>query len=125
MPQAFEAITSVILLLAGFIVVLFAAYWCTRILGKRYEAGSSPGGHIRVLDRVNLAPDRQLCIVQIGEKTLLLGVTSSSITTLGELDPDKLPQLSAAAAANNAFPDILQTFLKKTNTGNAGRRADK
>ena len=124
MPQVFEAAVSVVLLLFGFVAVLFAAYWCTKLLGKRYEAGLSPVGYIRVLDRVNIGPDRQVCIVQTGGKTFLLGVTSQSVVTLGELDAEQLVQLQANAQAA-VFPDILQSFLKKSNSENAGKEAEK
>ncbi len=124
MPQVFEAAVSVVLLLLGFAAVLFAAYWCTNLLGKRYEAGLSPLGYIRVLDRVNIGPDRQVCIVQTGGKTFLLGVTSQSVVTLGELDAESLAQVQPNTQTA-VFPDILQSFLKKSNSENTGKEAEK
>lgn len=112
MWEWFGTIFSVVLLLAGFALVLMLAYWTTRMVGRRYGAGMNSGGSFQVLDRMAMGQDRMLCIVQVADKTLLLGVTPQTITNLGELDAGALPELTPTEGAGElpgVFADLLKT----------------
>jgi len=92
-------------------VLVFAlAYWGTRLLAQKPRLiGHS--SQLKVIERLSLGRDRQLLLVQVGEKVYLAGVTPQHIT-LGEavelpafatvLDPlmkDDCPQAPPPGAA--------------------------
>jgi flagellar biogenesis protein FliO len=53
----------------------------------RLGVGGGPSEPLAVLARRQIAKGTSLAVVRAGDKTLLVGVTPSSVTTLAELDP--------------------------------------
>lgn len=90
MPELLKSILSVVFMLICFAGVLFLAYYCTRLIGKRYNSNGKLSGNIKVLDRLSLSQNQSLLIVEAGDKTLLLGCTAHEITALSQLDRDAL-----------------------------------
>lgn len=72
------------------IAVLLLAWWCTRQLAGRTRLGMQ-SGYIRVLDRVSIAQDKMILLIQVGDRCYLTGVSSSSITTLAEITDELTP----------------------------------
>lgn len=72
------------------IAVLLLAWWCTRHLTGRARFGAG-AGYIKVLDRVGIAQDKMILLTQVGERFYLIGVSSSSITTLAEITDELTP----------------------------------
>jgi len=58
---------------------------------------------MQVLERQSVAPGVNLAVVRVGSKTLVLGMTDHSVSTVCELSPDEL-----AAAAEPAEPEVLE-----------------
>ena len=114
---------SVVLSLLGglclFVLVLAAAWLCTRWLGGYYRRGGGENGTIRVLERTAVGPDRTLMIVRTGERVWLLGVTPQCIQPIGELDPADYPEEAPnpAAAAGRDFSAALQSAVKGWTEG--------
>ena len=73
-----RAVLSLVVVLA--LVVLVA-----RLVRRSGLRG--PGVGLRVLDRVGLAREASLAVVEVGDRALLLGVTSHTVSLLTELDP--------------------------------------
>jgi flagellar protein FliO/FliZ len=106
------------LVLMGLVFAL--AYWGTRLLARRPHL-TRHTSQLKVIERLSLGRDRQLLLVQVGEKIYLAGVTPQHIT-LGEavdlpafatvLDPlvrEKGPlESSHDSAANSARPLMYQ-----------------
>lgn len=83
---------------------------------RRYGLGvSGPRrrGEVEVLDSTTLAPNRGLYLVRVRERTLLLGVTQTQISTLADLglDPEPDPESEAAASASTGRPRF-EDFLR-------------
>lgn len=87
-------------MLLAMVVILFAAYYTTRLLGKQYS-GQAAGkdGQLKVVDRLMLSKSQSLCVVSAAGKTLLISVTPNAISLICELEdyvlrdsgaPDKL-----------------------------------
>ena len=63
-----------------FLLVVVAAWACTRFVGRRFSAGAGAGsGRLRVVERVALGPDRALVLVRAAGR-------------LAELDADAFPE---------------------------------
>lgn len=70
------------------VAVLLLAWFLLRWLTKRMpaQAGSR---HIKLLDRVAVAPDKCLVLVRVAEKTMLVGMSSHAIEKLCDIeDPE-------------------------------------
>lgn len=102
-----------------FVLVLVAAYFATKWIGKRYSAQAKAGRNMKVLERMALGSDRTLFIVQVGEKTLLLGITAQRVELLCELDPDELA-LDDTPSGDTSFSAVFRKTLK--NSWGIGRK---
>ena len=71
-------------LVAVFAFVVVMAYFASKFLsGKFGRSISGTGG--KMLEHLPLGPNKSVCIVEIGGRILLLGVTDQQITMLGEI----------------------------------------
>ena len=85
LPDATGLVTRMLLSLAAVIVLIWGV---TRLLRKLSGEGqtASAKSHVKVLDRTYLAPKKAIYVINIGTRSLALGVTDSQISTLAELD---------------------------------------
>ena len=75
----------------GFVVVM--AYFAARFLGGRF-ANHLAGRGSRILDHLPLGPNRSVCVVEMADRVLLLGVTEHMITMLSEItDSEEIERL--------------------------------
>ena len=78
-------IVKLVFYLLSLVLVLFLAYYTTRLVGKS-AGGKQMGKSIRVLERMGIGRDSWLLIVEIQEKVMLLGVSPAGIQKLEDLD---------------------------------------
>lgn len=121
MKEWLDAVVWILVLLVLFALVVVCAYYATRLLGKRYGAQNSGSGWISILDRAYIGQDRQILVIQVADKTMLIGVTASHIEKLCELDPGQLPSLPGKPQ-EAAFKGLLDSFLKKAGTAEKERK---
>lgn len=98
------------------LVVLFAAYKVTRLIGQKYQAQSMRGSYIEVVERMAIGQDRALYIVRLRDKVLLLGVTAHHVELLAELDPQQYEDLPPRDQNPDVFSSVLGETIK--NWGN-------
>lgn len=93
MPQTVFSLLGVLLTVG---VVLFLAYWCTKLIAKRGLPGwpqpGSPAGEMRLLWQQNVGKGERLVLLQVHGRCLLLGVTAGGITLLDELEKEEAAQ---------------------------------
>ena len=118
MQEKIGAIFSVLLMLVGFVGVLALAYYSTKLIGKRYSGQGFGEGNIKILDKVILGQDKSLMIVQVEEKTMLIGCTQHHIEKLSDLDAEKLniKTVQEAPLFSQTFKTVLKTNLGIVNT---------
>lgn len=78
--------TLIVKLTGGLALVVLLAWggvYLMRRLGLAQSVGAA-GGPIRLGQRAYLGPKKVICLVEIGDRTLALGVTEHSITPLAE-----------------------------------------
>jgi flagellar protein FliO/FliZ len=84
-------------LFAIFAFVVVAAYFVARFLGGHFAKPSSGQGG-RMLANLPLGPGRSVCIVEMAQCVVMLGVTEHSITLLREItDPAVIDELEHEA----------------------------
>ena len=71
------------------------------------------GGVINVLTRHHLSPKQSLCLVQLGRRVLLVGVTPDRINAVAEIhDPEEASMILSAVARKRpgSFSSVLSRF---------------
>ena len=101
------------------VAAIGALLWYVRRRTSRAQLGETQI-EVRVLSRQALSPKSQLSIVQIGSRVLLLGITDSQVTYLGDLQhgsdarAEVLNQNSASHIPASAIADAAQRFAQTT-----------
>jgi len=93
------------------LVILLA--WGTVFLLRKSSLGRQAGGvgkTIRVAERTYLSPKKAIYLVEIGDRTLALGVTEENITALSEWQAGEL-ELAAAPAPVGSFAAQFRNLL--------------
>ena len=118
MPQsAFSALG----MLAIAIGILVLAFWVTRALGTWQMKGSlgpvrlGGDGNIVLLNQVSLGRNERLVLVRVGQRCLLLGVTTENIAVLREFSEAEADELcrQPEKAHPAGFAEILKDSLRK------------
>jgi flagellar biosynthetic protein FliO len=92
--------------------VLIGAYFTTRFIsGKSRKLLKSR--YIHVLDRMALGKDKNVVLIEVGEQTLLIGVTNQSINNLGQIDSEALKAVKEQTQnkESKGFAQQLRDFL--------------
>ena len=98
---------QMIMALIGVLALVFVIFWVMKKFNARVTLTDSR--HLKVLERVNLGPDKMLLIVSVCGKCMLLGVTSQSTEKICDLDETE-EQLCAKAADRQNFPTFTESF---------------
>ena len=98
---------QMIMALIGVLALVFVIFWVMKKFNARVTLTDSR--HLKVLERVNLGPDKMLLIVSVCGKCMLLGVTSQSTVKICDLDETE-EQLCAQAADRQNFPTFTESF---------------
>lgn len=101
---------QIILLILGFTAVLFVAYFMTRFIGAKMSY-SNATSHIKIMDRVFLSNDKSICIIQVGKRFFVVGVTNHHIDPICELKESDL--LPIATEENNSFNNLVESYISK------------
>lgn len=118
----------VLMLLQTFLALGFVcglAYVIFRWVLPRLSAVRSPGGMVRVVDRVGLDARKSLYVIEVTGRWLLIGVSESGVQLLSELDArsaEEAEQEAAklrpafgaqAAAVRGAFAERLGQIINR------------
>jgi flagellar biogenesis protein FliO len=82
-------------------------------MGRMGKAFS--GKHIKIVDRIALGAGSAACVIKVGERYFLVGVSEKSVRLLSELEgfsPHELDE-PAGFADKAAFGKLLNGFLRK------------
>lgn len=101
-------VISVISMISGLALIIFLAYLTTKMVGRKYGPNYAGTNLLKVVDRLPLGPEKQLVIVRVTDRVLLLGVTAHHIENLGELDPEVISE-QPLSTNRVAFSSVLET----------------
>ena len=97
---------QMIMALIGVLALVFVIFWVMKKFNARVTLTDTR--HLKVLERVNLGPDKMLLIVSVCGKCMLLGVTSQSTEKICDLDETE--EQLCAKQADKTFPTFTESF---------------
>lgn len=109
-------------LLVAVVLVMGLAYITTRYIAGNMPVRGSRKAHEKMLhpvDQLYLGRDRQIILVQAGDRYFLIGNTANQITTLAELSAEEVEawrekeRQTGEAGQRMNFTQALQEVLKK------------
>lgn len=116
MTMWFSSGSQLVLFFGSLVIVVVMAIFVTRMVaGQRLRYA---GKNIKIIESIGLAPASSLCLVQVGDKYLLVGVTKENIHLIAHLEAEDLT-LDQETGQPVAFSKYLERFLtKKEREGN-------
>lgn len=109
----YENMGSAVFTLIVIIAVIYLSYIFSKFIGKRGFGSGNRSGYMRVLDRITLGKDSALAIVQVGEKHYLVGISSTGISVLSELDKEDLRTWKGNSETKSEFPQDFKAIMEK------------
>lgn len=109
-------------LLIAVVLILGLAYVATRLLAGNMPMQSFRKAHGRMLcsvEQLYLGRDRQIVLVQVGDRYLLLGNTQTQITTLAEFTAEEVEAWREKESGTQgevqrmSFSQALQNVIKQ------------
>ena len=110
-------------LIALFIAgLLFARKYLLKRLG-----GVKSGAYIKIIDRLIVAQDKHIILIEVGNKILIIGVGPQRMETLAEFSKEEFGDISAGAEdevfSGGTFGDnFLSLLKKKLNNKDSGKK---
>lgn len=100
---------QMIMALIGVLALVFALFWLMKKLNKRISVYDSR--HMKVLERINLGPDKMLLLVSICGKCMVLGVTSNHTEKICELEQTEEELTARPDGGNPSFGESFKSVL--------------
>lgn len=72
---------------------------------------------VKIVERIPLDPKKSLLVIEVQERTYLIGSTEGQINVLMELDRDKLDLKPPAAPTASNFDNVLKKVLTRKASG--------
>ncbi|MGJ8692221.1 MAG: flagellar biosynthetic protein FliO [Thalassotalea sp.] len=101
-----DAATMILSLLMVLALIIASAY-----VLKKFNITAVQSEDLKIITSLALSTKEKLLVVQVGDKQLLLGVTSQQITLLETLETP----LEVKAPVNQQFAASIQKLLKKSS----------
>ena len=106
------------------VIILALCYLVTRYIATRGSGGIgiSRSSYIRVIDRIGIARDKAILLLEVGGKILLVGVTNQEMTLLSTLDELKELEFEQRPAGRGS---ALKSMLGGGMRGGTAKMAKK
>ena len=105
---------QMIMALIGVLALVFVLFWIMKKFNARTTLYNSK--NMRILERINLGPDKMLLLVSICGKCMVLGVTSGHTEKICDLEESE-EELAAVTESNPSFKEsfrtVMDNFMKK------------
>ncbi|MFK8068226.1 MAG: flagellar biosynthetic protein FliO [Gammaproteobacteria bacterium] len=103
------SVGSMLQVLAGLTAVLILFYGLVFVIKRMGGFSAGQGGKMRVIDGVSVGTRDRVLLVQVGEKQVLIGVSTSGISPITVFDQEVI---TAEEIAENGFAGQLQQQIK-------------
>ena len=120
---------EILWLLIAVVLVMGLAYLFTRYVAGNNSLLSGRGKSdkmLRVVEQTYMGRDRQILLMQAGDRYFLLGNTPTQITTLAEFSPEEVEawrekeRQMGEDGQSPSFTQALQEILKQRGRRNSG-----
>lgn len=99
---------QMIMALIGVLALVFALFWLMKKLNKHVMVSDSR--NMKILERINLGPDKMLLLVSICGRCMVLGVTTNHTEKICELEETE-EELTQLAEGNPSLSDSFKIVL--------------
>lgn len=100
---------QMIMALVGVLALVFLMFWLMKKFNRHITVSDSRS--MKVLERINLGPDKMLLLVSICGKCMVLGVTSSHTEKLCDLEQTEEELTRRDENGNPSFGESFRTVL--------------
>ena len=107
---------QMIMALIGVLAIIFLLFWLMKKLNKHVMVSDSR--NMKILERINLGPDKMLLLVSICGKCMVLGVTSSHTEKICDLELSEEELMPKSDGTNPSFSESFKTILGNMTTKN-------
>lgn len=99
-----------IMALIGVLALIFVIFWLMKKFNKHIALSDSK--NMKILERINLGPDKMLILVSVCGKCMVLGVTSAHTEKICDLEmtEEELIALSESSKENAGQPSFKESF---------------
>jgi flagellar protein FliO/FliZ len=95
---------ELVLRIAFSLLVVLGLMWGLAKLARRPLTGNRGGGILSVLNRQQLGRNSSVTVVRVADRALILGVTDTQVTILGEADLDDFEHRPQTVERRDAVP---------------------
>ncbi len=99
---------QMIMALIGVLALVFVMFWLMKKLNKHVMVSDSR--NMKILERINLGPDKMLLLVSICGRCMVLGVTTNHTEKICELEETE-EELTQLAEGNPTFGESFKIVL--------------
>ncbi len=117
----FDEIFTIVCALLSVIGLLFLTFYAYKWLNKQRMSGGFGYNNrsVKVLEYTAIAQDKQLMIVSVGSKKMLLGVTPNAVTKICDLDDSDISVAEDAPTGESGFMKSLKKAFAERNRTDA------
>ena len=111
--SALASFLKLLMLLIAFILILAASYYVTKWYAKSGFIKKQTN-NMEIIDTFSMGPNRQICIMRIGQKYIAVSVCKDQIRFLAEIPEDQLeltPQMPQGDGA--PFKDVFRDMMRQ------------
>lgn len=105
---------QMIMALIGVLALIFLLFWIMKKFNARVALSDSR--NMKILERINLGPDKMLLLVSVCGKCMVLGVTTNhteKICDLEQTEEELVSKMSENPTFKESFKTILNNMKKK------------
>jgi flagellar protein FliO/FliZ len=95
------------------ILILVAAYYTTKIVG-RFSIGQLKDSNFKVIDTYRINPNKFLQIVKVANKYVVISVSKDTVNFITELEESEVFVKNSTIKENMSFKQILEKVRNKT-----------
>lgn len=102
---------QMIMALMGVLALVFVLFWLMKKWTKHVAVSDSK--NMKILERINLGPDKMLLLVSVCGKCMVLGVTSNHTEKICDLEQteEELIDVPETNGENPSFKESFKTIL--------------
>lgn len=97
-----------IMALIGVLALIFLLFWIMKKFNARVALSDSR--NMKILERINLGPDKMLLLVSVCGKCMVLGVTTNHTEKICDLEQTE-EELASKIGENPSFKESFKTIL--------------
>ena len=100
-----------------FVGILYLSYIATKGISKKLSINGRGGKNLKIIESVSVGRESSMLLVKAGEKVLVVGATSHSLTLISELTPDEITEEDASLLSGTGntmdFSEALKINISK------------